>query len=445
MRLLLILFTLPILSHGQIITTVAGSGVAGYAGDGGPATLAELNNPGDLHVDNNGNIYIADLSNHVIRRIDYITGVISTIAGTGIAGFSGDGGLGISAELYLPSAVHVDGVGNIYISDFGNQRIRVIDGVTGVINTIAGTGFPGYSGDGGPATSADLNNPFDIEVDTAGHVYVSDNSNNVIRRIDNTTGIISTFAGTGVVGYAGDGGPATLAEFNYPTGLFIDVSNDLYLCDEANNVIRKIDASTGDISTVAGVGTLGYSGDGGSAMLAEFGNPSGVYVDTLANIYISDEWNDCIRKVEATSGIVNTIAGTGMGGFSGDGGLATLAQMDNPTSVFIDSFGKLFLVDAINQRVRVIQGTVGINIIDVRSRITAYPNPTNGRISFQNPEPKLEGSITVYDMMGKQVFKSTNSPGHELIVLDISGLANGIYVVELTNELSLYQTIVSKD
>ena len=214
-----------------IITTIAGNGIAGYSGDGGLATNAELNNPYGVAVDSNGNIYIADTNNNRIRKVNSTTGIITTIAGNGTAGYSGDGGLATNAELYYPYGVAVDSNGNIYIADTYNNRIRKVNSTTGIITTIAGNGTAGYSGDGGPATNAQLNYPYGVAVDSSGNIYIADTDNNRIRKVNSTTGIITTIAGNGNPGYSGDGGPATNAELYDPSGVAVDSNGNIYIAD----------------------------------------------------------------------------------------------------------------------------------------------------------------------------------------------------------------------
>src|ERR1051326_5130759 len=254
-------FTTGAFAQTNAITTVAGNGTAGYSGDGGSATSAQLNAPFSIAVDSAGNIYIAEWSNNRVRKVS-TSGTITTFAGTGAGGFGGDGGPATDAALNSPEGVAVDAAGNVYIADAFNNRIRKVD-PSGIITTIAGNGNPGYTGDG-PALSAGLNDPSGVAVDKNGNVYVADNSNHRIRKISG--GTISTIAGTGVGGFSGDGGPATKAQVFNPTHLTIDGAGNLYIADYSNNRVRKIDTS-GTITTIAGTTTPtnqgGYSGDGG--------------------------------------------------------------------------------------------------------------------------------------------------------------------------------------
>ena len=257
-----------------IITTVAGTGISGYSGDGGAATSATLKGPVAIAVDSAGNFYFTDSKNNVIRMVSVSTGIITTVAGTGTVGYSGDGGPATSARLGFPLGVFVDLAGNIYTADALTHRVRKINKSTGFITTLAGTGVEGshggYSGDGGPATAAQLNIPVAVTVDSAGFVFIADESNHVIRMVSGSTGIITTVAGNGIQGYSGDGGPATAATMNQPADVALDSAGNIYIVDSNNNVIRMVSGSTGIITTVAGIaGSFGYSGDGGLATSAD--------------------------------------------------------------------------------------------------------------------------------------------------------------------------------
>jgi sugar lactone lactonase YvrE len=247
------------------------------------------------------NLYIADAGNNVIRKVN-TSGSITTIAGNNTEGYSGDNGLATSASLYAPSSVAVDSAGNLYIADSGNNRVREVAATTGIITTIAGTGTPGYSGDNGAAVSATLNKPSAVLEGSTGTLYVLDTGNNVVRLL-NTTGTITTIAGNGTAGYSGDNGPATSATLHSPYGLNIDNSGNLYIADSGNNVVRIV-STTSIISTIAGNGTAGYSGDNGAAISATLDNPQGVTIDSQGNIYISDQGNNRVREVNTPTGSV---------------------------------------------------------------------------------------------------------------------------------------------
>ena len=352
-----------VLPRNGVISTVAGNGTQGYSGDAGPATSASMNAPRGIAVDSVGNIYIADSPNNVIRKVSASTGVISTVAGNGTQGYSGDGGSAISAELDTPAGVAADSAGNIYIADMSNNVIREVIASTGVITTVAGVGddfWGGYSGDGGPATDATFADPAGVALDSSGNLYIADMFNNVIRKVTGATGIITTVAGNGTSGYSGDGGPATSAEMNLPTNVAVDSAGNIYIADLDNQVIREVVASTGNISTVAGDGTGGYSGDGGPATSAMLGYPAGVAVDDQGNIYISESGNSVVRKVTASTGIITTMVWNGLTGYTGDGDLATAAALTSPSGVAIAAASgyylasNLYIVDQGNNVVRVV-------------------------------------------------------------------------------------------
>ena len=329
------------------ISTVAGTGTGGFSGDGGPATSAQLNSPIGVAVDSSGNLFISDDANSRIRKVD-TSGNISTVAGTSTAGFSGDGGPATSAQLNFPSGVALDSSGNLFIADTSNRRVRKLD-TSGNISTVAGNGTLGSSGDGGPATSAELSVPFGVAVDSSGNLFIVDGFTHTVRKVD-TSGIISTVAGVGTAAFSGDGGPATSAHLNNPNDLVVDSSGNLFIADRNNHRIRKVDTS-GDISTVAGTGTSGFSGDGGPATSAKLKSPEAVAVDSSGNLFIADRFNHRIRKVD-TSGNISTVAGTGTAGFSGDGGPATSAKLASPARVAVDSSGNLLITDRANHRIR---------------------------------------------------------------------------------------------
>jgi uncharacterized protein (TIGR03437 family) len=338
-----------------IIATVAGNGANGYSGDGGPAISAHITSPAGLTIDSFGNVYIADAANERIRKVSP-NGTITTVAGNGIAGYSGDGGPATSAALQITSfgqaasAVVVDSVGNLYIADSWNNRVRKVS-ANGVIATIAGTGGGGYAGDGGPATIAQIGNPAGLALDSAGNLYISHYTafDCVVRKVV-PTGVITTVAGTSNCGYSGDGGPATNALLNRPEGLALDSTGNLYIADTDNQRIRKV-APNGIITTVAGTGNYRYDGDGGPATSFSLNYPYGVALDGAGNLYIADANNYRIREVSAL-GTITTVAGNGDYGFGGDGGSATSAKITQPDAIAINSAGNLYVSDLDNNRVR---------------------------------------------------------------------------------------------
>jgi hypothetical protein len=319
----LVFYCLVTLSTSEYIYTFVGDGKEGYGGDFGPATNAQLNPLWSLGIVTwNGAVYFADSGNNVIRRVS-TDGVITTYAGNGRAGYSGGGGFAINARLNLPSGLAVAGTFVLYIADSGNNVIRKISS-DGTITTFAGNGTSGYSGDRGLAVDAQISGPSGIAVSLNGDVYVSDPINNVIRMIY-TNGTISTYAGNGNAGYSGDGSPATGASLNWPHGISISPDNSLYIADKHNNVIRKVFIN-GTIVTFAGNGNRGYSGDGGYATSASLYHPSSVALLDTGEVYISDSGNSVIRKVY-TNGTITTVAGNGNFGYVGDSDIATSAEL----------------------------------------------------------------------------------------------------------------------
>jgi sugar lactone lactonase YvrE len=334
---------------GGTITTIAGTGEAGFSGDGGQAISAQLYVPSGLMVDRAGNLFIADYVNRRIRKVS-TTGVITTVAGTGMEGFSGDGSQATQALLHLPTAVAVDSTGNLFIADSSNSRIRKVT-AGGVISTVAGGGSQGFAGDGGQATSAGLNGPVGVAVDPSGKLFITDFLDQRVRKVT-PNGVITTIAGNGTQGYSGDGGPATSAQLNQPWGIAVDGSGSVFIADLVNHCIRKV-APSGVISTVAGDGKPGFSGDGEQSTSAQLKFPAGVAVDNAGNLYIADSGNNRVRKVDS-AGIIRTVAGTDIAGYSGDGIQAVLAQLNGPTGVAVDAVGNLFVVDHHNSRIRVV-------------------------------------------------------------------------------------------
>ena len=351
--LLLLVFINQI--NAQIISTIVGNGSGAgtytccYSGDGGQAINAELNAPYGIAIDALKNVYIADGHNHVIRKVD-TSGIITTIAGIDSLGFSGDGGIATLAKLSNPTSVAIDSFGNLYIADTDNCRIRRVS-TTGIITTVVGNGTFGYAGDGGQAAAAEIHYPRGLTFDTHGNLYFADSYNHVIRKVD-TAGIITTIAGMSTVWGApyGEGGLATNAALNYPTGVAVDVIGNVYIIDMGQNRIHKVDTN-GIINFFAGNGVNLYSGDGGPADSAGIQNPNGIAFDASGNLYIADTQNHRVRVIN-TSGIINTFAGNGIGGFSGDGGLATNAELHTPYGVATDAFGNVYIADTENNRIR---------------------------------------------------------------------------------------------
>jgi len=353
------------------IQTIAGTGSASFSGDGGAANRATINVAVDVSADRVGNIFIADQMNHRIRKIA-VDGTITTVAGTGAPGFSGDGGAAVNAQINTPTGIWADGAGNLFIADVANNRIRKVD-ASGIITTIAGNGSRGFGGDGGAATGASFFNPVRVAVDLSGNVFVADQSNHRIRRIT-PGGTISTVAGNGAGtpasgAFSGDGGSATSASLNNPTSITVDTAGVLYFSDQFNHRIRKI-ALDSTITTVAGTGTAGFAGDGGPATSASLNFPGGIAVDARGNLYFNDDVNYRVRRV-ATNGTITTIAGSGTRGFSGDGGAAIAAALNGNFGISLDLPGNVYIADSTNNRIRVVYaGVTGVTPVITSAGIT---------------------------------------------------------------------------
>ena len=327
---------------------VAGTGELGSIGDGGLATRARLWFAAGVAVDAAGNIVIADSFNNRVRRVDAASGRIETVAGTGQQGFSGDGDLATEAQLNSPAGVAIDDKGNIIIADSFNNRIRIVDVRTGIISTLAGTGEQGSSGDEGLAVRAQLSGPTGLALSADGALFIADSGNHRIRKLDRAQQIIVTVAGSGIAGEAGDGGLAVQAELNDPSGVAVDRNGHLLIADTMNNRVRRVDAASGIMSTVAGTGEEGFDGDGDRATLARLMQPSGITVDAEGAVYLSDTFNNRIRRIDGESGIITTVAGTDLRGHSINGMIAEMAPLNNPMGLTRDPSGNLLVADSGN-------------------------------------------------------------------------------------------------
>jgi hypothetical protein len=415
-----------------LIYTFAGDGSDGYGGDGGPAPLADLNSPAATVLDAAGNLYIADEYNYLVRKVAAGTGIITTYAGNGTPGVTGDNGPATSAEIGPVSGLAVDKAGNLFISDWYYSVIRKVAAGTGIITTYAGNRSPNPGGDNGPATDAALDYPQGLACDSTGNLYLVDSAR--IRMIAAKTGIITAYAGNGGAGYLGDGGPAIDAEFQNPVGLATDSSGNLYIADSRNNVIREVFAGSGMITTVAGTApqswypSAGYSGDGGPATNAKLNYPQGVAVDGVGNLFIADSENNVIRKVNASNQIISTVAGNTSSGLfgSGDGGPATSATVIEPQGIAVDSAGNLFIAEPYAEKVLEVvasnpppttptvapvfsvsagtyPGPRTVTITDSNPRAAIYmtvdgSTPTTGSLEYNNAPINLSGTLTLKAM-----------------------------------------------
>ncbi len=391
------------------MTAFAGTGESGYSGDGGKATEAKLKIPAGLTFDKKGNLYIADRNNHRVRKVD-TRGSITTVAGNGTAGFSGDGGKATEAMLNLPSGIAVDDNGNIYISDRSNDRIRRVDN-KGIITTIAGNGVDGYKGDNDPATQAQLSKPFGLALDKKGNLYIADRGNNRIRKV-NPHGIITTVAGDGGFFFMGDNGPAYRASIAGPTGVVVDGDGTLYIADRNNNRVRSVDTH-GMIRTVAGTGQQDYNGDSEVARDTNLYLPFGVALNPDGKLLVVDRSHYRIRQVDTRRGNVTTIAGNGVKMFAGDGGPATGAKLSFPHGIVVDKNGNLLVSDKGHYRIRQISPD---GIIQ-----TVAGNGTRGNIG--DGLPALQASI-----YGATSLKLNNKG--EIFIISPSGFTSLIRKVD---------------
>ena len=421
------------------ISTVAGNGLFSYSGDFGPATSAQFYAPRAVAVDSSGSVYIADTSNNVIRRITS-DGTVTSIAGTTAAGSAGDNGPAISAQLNAPQGIAVDSSGNVYIADTGNSKIRKISG--GTITTYAGSGTPGYGGDGGSAANAQLRSPTGLALDASGNLYIADTLNSAIRKISG--GNITTIAGNGNQGFSGDNGSATSAMLNFPQGVAVDASGNVYISDTVNNRVRLV--SNGIITTVGGNGLPGQTGDSGPAITAQLGNPFCLTVDSAGGIYVSD--NSAVVRKFFAGGPITTVAGNGTSGYTGDGGAAANAQLNRPTGISVDPQGRVYIADTFNNAVRVLQPSAsGIKIAAVTngaSNATGAISPgevivlygssmgpssvTSFQLSNGNVPTSVAGTSVYINGLAAPVLYSSASQVSAIVPFEVNGSAAQIYV-----------------
>ncbi len=420
---LLLFMICTYLVQGQIITTIAGTGSSGFSGDGEIATSARLNLPFNITFDKSDNIYIADTYNNSIRKIDSETGIISTIIGTADKK--------LVSELKTPTGLTFDNYQNLYIADLANLRIRKVNLETGSRMTLVGQ----RSETEAPNINASLGGPFNVVFDKIGNLYISINGDSKVSKVDFSTGKISTVAGTGVAGFSGDGVLAKESQLSNPTGLALDGKGNLFISDSGNERIRKVDLSTGIISTVAGTGVTGFSGDGFEATKTQLSNPLGLAIDKQGDLYVVDRGNNRVRKINMSTGIITTIAGTGEEGYSGDGDLARNAKLSNPTGLAFNNQGDLFVVDRGNNRIRKISGlTSNAEELELASSLLVYPNPSTDKITIELKNNLELKSATLFDIRGKQVKVQMTDK-----TLNVSRLPRGIYVLRLETSKGAFE------
>ena len=409
------------------ITTLVGNGVTQYIGDGYPATNLSLAMPKGICVASDGSVYSTDFLNQRIRRTN-IADSVFTCAGTGVAGYSGNGAAATVATMHNPHGIALDAAGNIFFVDQYNDVVRKIDKVTGNISVVCGTGGPGYTGDNMPALEANMEQPAGLCFDRAGNMYIADYGNARVRKVNSVTGIITTIAGTGVAGFSGDNDLATSAKIAYPVSVCTDSSDNLYIADYGNNRIRKVDASSGIITTFAGTGVIGYGGDAGLATAAKLTQPTSVFMSTKGNLYIADYGNNVVRMVNP-AGNIYTIAGSGGYGYTGDHGPAINATFISPSAVCTDTAENIYIADEGNSAIRVVQKAAdAINDLYAKSKVSVYPNPSTG-IFYLNISGAANSSLVVFNLVGQVVYKAEANDG--VNVIDISLAANGIYYLSV--------------
>lgn len=352
-RILPLLFSVQLCSAQWTISTFAGTGSVGFSGDGGPATAASINDPYGVVRGPDGAIWFCEHNGHRIRRVA-ADGTISTVVGNGKRGYTGDGGPALEASLNLPHELRFDAAGNMFIADMSNQVIRRVDAKTRIITTIAGNGKRGYAGDGGPAAQATLNSPHSIQFGSDGSLFICDVSNHAVRRMDLRTGIINTFAGTGKPGPTPDGAPIVGTPLNNPRSLDVDREGNLWLVTREGNQVLKFDLKAGVIRHIAGTGAAGFTGNGGPAKLATLSGPKGIALDAAGNAWLADTESHTLRMIDAPTGNLELIAGTGAKGDGPDGDPLKCA-MNRLHGVFVDADGSIFIGDSEAHRVRVLR------------------------------------------------------------------------------------------
>ena len=423
--------------NAQIITTIAGNGVYGYGGDGGLAISAQFALPSGVAVDASGNVYIADRNNSRVRKITAATGIISTFAGTGVFGGALSlGGSALSCSLEYPYGVFASPTGDILITDFYRDMTFNVDHATGNIYSRLGCGEQGNDGDGGPSNMARMMLPRNACMDPAGNTYIADG--NWIRKVAAASGIASTVA-------------------TMPCdGVFFDVTSagDLYVA--GNNMIKKIDLTTGAITTIAGTGVAGYTGNGGPAISATLSNPGNMFIDIHKNLYVCERGNNVVRQINLLTGGIASVAGTGSMGFSGDGGWAPYARLNDPEGVWVDNSGYIYIADAGNSRIRRIvpksasggssaspKDMHGFEAATASNTSTSiFPNPSNGIFTLTTTADQLYSPVKVFNILGQIVYATTVTDTKN--VIDLSSQPSGIYTLMMRSDSDTYTQKITK-
>lgn len=405
------------------IYTLSGTGTPGFAGDGGPAAAAQYYSPMGVATDVAGNVYVADQYNHRIRKIG-TNGMVSTVAGNGSGAYSGMGTPALSAGMEYPNSIFVDFSGNYVITDYIADCAYGVSHTSGILTNICGHNSQGCDGDGGDAPSGRMELPRGIWKDRDGNTYIADYGNNRIRKIDVITNFVSTLTGAAGHGFSPDGTSAAACQWGSINGVCVDDYGVVYVADGANHVVRSIDAS-GIVRTVAGTGMTGYSGDGGSPLMATMRTPSCLFVNSAGNLFICDPSSNVIRVMNVfhPGTPMKTLAGNGTAGFGGDGGVATLARLNQPSGVWESAAGTIYIADMGNNRIRYIlrsgyKGTDNVGVVTPLGVIDIYPNPSNGTFTVLGTSLPATTEMEVYNMLGQQVHRQVLTEQMTTIRLD---------------------------
>ncbi len=431
----LILVSGSLLAQQYTISTIAGTGAAGSTGNGAPAISATVYYPQGLALAADGSLYFGQATDHTVRKIDAESGNMEHVAGIGTIGYNGNGGLAADAGLAYPFGLSFNAAGDLLIAERDAYRIRMISAADGTISTFAGTMSPGNNTEV-PALSAGLHAPMGVRVRSNGDLLLSVIGNNYVRYIDGDSMYLHAFAGVGSPVYSGDNGPATSAGLNQPYDIAEASNGDVYICDVNNAAIRKVDAISGNITTVAGLGAgaAAYNGDGIPATEAALGLPFCIALDTNDNLYISDLQQSRIRRVDANSGLIATIAGTNTAGFNGDNIAATTAQINSPCGMVIDAQGRILFADAANHRIRMLTPVddTDVNELSGRKPLFAFPSPASDLLQVRSA---LKGTVELVDAHGRVVL--IGDLRTDRTTLSVDGLPAGLYTVRMVGAVPM--------